>query len=61
MAADKINQICESSPECDYDEPSGENCKCGKEMTKGELECFGVCLSCYDWSCFDEGINVTAH
>ena len=38
---------CEGIPD-DYNDPSGEYCKCGKEMTKGEVECFGVCSSCYE-------------
>lgn len=30
------------------DSPSGEVCGCGKEMTNGEAEAFGVCCGCYD-------------
>ena len=38
----------ESSLPDNYDKPSGQFCKCGKEMTIGELGCFGYCISCVD-------------
>ena len=28
------------------EEPSGEKCVCGKEMSTGDFECFGLCLEC---------------
>ena len=52
---DLNNNVCDKAEFEDgipdyYKELSGKMCQCGREMTKGEDESFGVCHSCYNSS-----------
>ena len=44
----KSLELQEECMPSNYDQPSGNKCECGREMTIGEWECFGHCFKCYD-------------